>query len=164
MNSRRERSVMDEASVQQLLQDLQNPDAEVRDQATQALWEAWFWQKGLVGMEQLRRSQELLKAGDPIAAEELLTELIDDQPDFAEAWNRRAVLYYTQQQYEKAIADCNRALEIIPYHFGALHGLGLSHAALGEYGEAIRAFNRALEVQPHALINKQLLLECMALL
>jgi tetratricopeptide (TPR) repeat protein len=74
------------------------------------------------------------------------------------------VLYYTQQEYEKAISDCERTLEIIPYHFGALHGLGLSYAALGEYREAIQAFNRALEVQPHALINKQLLLECMALL
>jgi tetratricopeptide (TPR) repeat protein len=155
---------MDEASVKKLLEDLQNPDAEVRDRATQALWESWFWQKGLVGMEQLKQSQELLKAGEPKAAETLLTQVILEQPDFAEAWNRRAVLYYTQQEYEKAISDCERTLEIIPYHFGALHGLGLSYAALGEYREAIQAFNRALEVQPHALINKQLLLECMALL
>jgi tetratricopeptide (TPR) repeat protein len=155
---------MDEASVKKLLGDLQNPDAEVRDRATQALWESWFWQKGLVGMEQLKRSQELLKAGEPNAAERLLSQVILEQPDFAEAWNRRAVLYYTQQEYEKAIADCERTLEIIPYHFGALHGLGLSYAALGEYRLAIQAFNRALEVQPHALINKQLLLECMALL
>jgi tetratricopeptide (TPR) repeat protein len=155
---------MDEASVKRLLEDLQNPDAEVRDRATQALWESWFWQKGLVGMEQLKQSQELLKAGQPKAAETLLSQVILEQPDFAEAWNRRAVLYYTQQEYEKAISDCERTLEIIPYHFGALHGLGLSYAASGEYRQAIQAFNRALEVQPHALINKQLLLECMALL
>ncbi len=155
---------MGKKSVEQALADLKCDDSELRDRATQALWEHWFWQKGAAGLEQLQRSQDLLQAGEDGAAEALLTRLIKDLPDFAEAWNRRAVLYYSQQKYTQAIADCEAVLRLVPYHFGALHGLGLCHAARGNYHEAIQAFNRALEVQPHALVNQRLKLECLALL
>jgi tetratricopeptide (TPR) repeat protein len=155
---------MDSVSVEDLLEDLKNPEAKVRDQATRTLWEFWFWQKGISGLEQLQRSQELLDAGEIKPAERLLTQLIDELPDFAEAWNRRAVLYYSQREYEKAIDDCEAAIRLVPFHFGALHGLGLCYAALGNYQAAIHTFHRALEVQPHALINQKLLLECLAVL
>jgi tetratricopeptide (TPR) repeat protein len=155
---------MDDVSVEDLLEDLKNPEPNVRDRATRTLWEFWFWQKGITGLEQLQRSQELMDAGESQAAERLLTQLIHELPDFAEAWNRRAVLYYSQRQYEKAIRDCESVIQLVPFHFGALHGLGLCQAALGNYSAAIQTFRRALEVQPHALINQKLLLECLALL
>jgi Flp pilus assembly protein TadD len=53
-------------------------------------------------------------------------------------------------------------LKLNPVHFGALHGLGLCHAALGNYSAAIRAFRSALEIQPHAIENQRLILECTA--
>jgi len=31
---------------------------------------------------------------------------------------------------------------------------------LGEYREAVRAFEKALEIQPHAVVNQRLILEC----
>ncbi|MCX7596572.1 MAG: tetratricopeptide repeat protein, partial [Fischerella sp.] len=43
---------------------------------------------------------------------------------------------------------------------GALHGMGLSYAALGEYTKAIAAFRRALQIQPYSLLNQKLILEC----
>jgi tetratricopeptide (TPR) repeat protein len=155
---------MDDVSVDDLLEDLKDPQPEIRDRATQTLWEFWFWQKGMTGLEQLQRSQELIDSGDVESAERLLTQLIERLPDFAEAWNRRAVLYYSQRQYDKAISDCEVVIRLVPFHFGALHGLGLCHAALGNYYSAIQMFRLALEVQPHALINQKLLLECLALL
>lgn len=155
---------MEDESIDQLLEDLKDLEPKVRDRATQALWERWFWQKGVTGLEQLQRSQVLLEAGETESAERLLTQLIESLPDFAEAWNRRAVLYYTQHDYSKALYDCEMTLRLMPFHFGALHGLGLCHAALGNYGAAVQAFHRALEVQPHALINQKLMLECLALL
>lgn len=53
-------------------------------------------------------------------------------------------------------------IELNPIHFGAIHGLGLCHAALGDYSAAIAAFRRALEIQPYALENQRLILECTA--
>jgi tetratricopeptide (TPR) repeat protein len=155
---------MADEDIEQLLEDLKNTEPKVRDRATQALWERWFWQKGVTGLEQLQESQALLEAGEVEAAQRLLDRLIEEIPDFAEAWNRRAVLHYTQQNYNKALQDCNAALDLVPFHFGALHGVGLCYAALGDYHAAIQAFHRALEVQPHALLNQKLMLECIALL
>jgi len=153
---------MNESSINPLLEDLKNPDQIVRQQATQELWRIWFQQKGVYGWELLQRSQVLLEAGEIRQAEELLTKVIHDQGDFAEAWNRRAVLYFTLGQYKKSLDDCQMVIKLNPVHFGALHGLGLCHAALGDYSAAIAAFRRALEVQPYALENQRLILECTA--
>lgn len=153
---------MDHTAIEPLLEDLKHPDATVRDRATGELWRIWFQQKGAYGLALLERSQTLLQAGHVQAAEALLTEIITDQPDFAEAWNRRAVLHYMQSNYRRSLQDCQQVVAQVPYHFGALHGLGLCHAALGEYAEAIRAFRQALEVQPYAIVNQRLILECTA--
>ncbi|EAZ88957.1 tetratricopeptide repeat protein [Crocosphaera chwakensis] len=155
---------MKSSKIDQLLQDLKKTDEVARQRATNELWQLWFGQKGEIGRDLLRRSQFFLEAGNFEKAEELLTETIQNYPDFAEAWNRRAVVYFSQEKYQQARKDCEQVIQIIPYHFGALHGLGLCLLALGKYREAIAAFRKALEVQPHALINQKLILECTALL
>ncbi|MDF5737137.1 MULTISPECIES: tetratricopeptide repeat protein [unclassified Nostoc] len=151
---------MDSLSINSLLEELKNPDATIRDKATRKIWRIWFQQKGIYGLEIIDRSQKLLDAGEITQAETALTALINDQPDFAEAWNRRAFLYYSVGDYQKSLTDCQMVVQINPIHFGALHGMGLCYAALGEYGEAIRAFQGALEIQPYSLVNQKLILEC----
>lgn len=153
---------MDTPPTADLLADLKSAESSVRDRATATLWHRWFHQKGAYGAQQLMKAESLLQAGQIEAAKALLDEIICALPDFAEAWNRRAVLHYTQGQYEQAIADCQQVIELIPYHFGALHGLGLCHCALGNYALAIQAFREALAVQPHALANQRMILECTA--
>ncbi|MEH2362738.1 tetratricopeptide repeat protein [Nostoc sp.] len=151
---------MDSLSINSLLEELKNPDATVREKATRKIWRIWFQQKGIYGLEIIDRSQKLLDAGEITQAETALTALIKEQPDFAEAWNRRAFLYYSVGDYQKSLTDCQMVVKINPIHFGALHGMGLCYAALGEYGEAIRAFQGALEIQPYSLVNQKLILEC----
>jgi tetratricopeptide (TPR) repeat protein len=153
---------MDADQVQPLLADLKGSDVALRDRASAALWHLWFHQKGVYGAQQLIQAQTLLQANQIAQAESLLSDIIQAQPDFAEAWNRRAVLRYTQSNYWRAIADCQKVIQLVPYHFGALHGLGLCHSALGNYTAAIQAFRQALAVQPYALINQRMILECTA--
>ena len=153
---------MDNRSIERLLEDLKHADPEVRNRATQELWRRWFEQKGVAGLEQIRQAQMLLETGEKLQAEAVLTQLIQDLPDFAEAWNRRALLYYLQRRYRASIADCEQVVRLNPIHFGALHGLGLCHMALGEYSVAIGAFREALKIQPHAVQNQRLILECTA--
>jgi tetratricopeptide (TPR) repeat protein len=150
------------SEIESLLNDLKDPDENVRQVATEALWRRWYTQKGAYGAQILVRSQTLLNEGKTYEAESLLTETVEGMSDFAEAWNRRAVLYYLQERYWQAISDCEKVLEIVPYHFGALHGMGLCHAGLGNYVAAIQAFRQALKVQPYATINQRLILECTA--
>ncbi|MDJ1182175.1 tetratricopeptide repeat protein [Roseofilum casamattae] len=153
---------MGDRELDGLLSDLQSESELLRQQAVEQLWRRWFHQKGMVGLEQLQQAQYLLESGTMEKAEDLLTEIIRTSPDFAEAWNRRAVLYYMQHEYQKAIADCEEVIRLNPIHFGAWHGLGLSHAAIGEYRQAIAAFRSALEIVPHAIENQRLILECTA--
>ena len=153
---------MGKTPIKQRLHKLKDNNETIREQATVELWRIWFEQKGEFGLEVLRRAQVHLEAGNVVKSEELLTLTIASQPDFAEAWNRRAVLYYTQEEYEKARDDCQEAIKLNPHHFGAWHGLGLSYAALGNYLAAIKAFRKALEIQPYALVNQKLILECTA--
>jgi tetratricopeptide (TPR) repeat protein len=79
-------------SFEQLLEYLKDSDAEIRDRATENLWRLWFNQKGELGLELLRRSQILIEVGDFNKAEELLNEIVDSFPDFAEAWNRKEII------------------------------------------------------------------------
>lgn len=155
-------TVMSDLEIQVLLDNLKNPLETVRLRATEELWRLWFQQKGLLGLELLQRAQVMMETGEIDQAEVLLTQAVTDLPDFAEAWNRRAVLYYLQRRYLDAIADCQMVIYLNPHHFGALHGLGLSYLALGEYREAIAAFRQALEIQPYAVENQRLILECTA--
>jgi len=151
---------MDSLSINSLLEDLKNPNASVREQATKKLWRIWFQQKGIHGLEKIDQSQKLLDAGKTTEAELLLTQLIKEQPDFAEAWNRRAFLYYSVGKHQESLADCKMAIQINPVHFGALHGMGLCYAAIGQYVDAIKCFKRALAIQPYSLVNQKLILEC----
>ncbi len=153
---------MNDPQTQLLLEQLKSTDSEVRDRATHQLWELWFQQKGMYGYQQLMRAQMLMEGRRLTEAEQVLTEVVRDQPDFAEAWNRRAVLYYIQRRYRAAIADCLKVIDLVPVHFGALHGLGLCYASLGEYKLAIDAFHQALDVQPYNLENQRMILECSA--
>jgi tetratricopeptide (TPR) repeat protein len=153
---------MNQELIDKLLLDLKNSDPEVRERASAQLWKIWFWQKGEAGLHRIEDSERLIARGDFSAAEIILNQLIADLPDFVEAWNRRAVLYYLRQDFSAAIQDCNQAISLMPCHFGAWHGVGLCHAALGNYSEAIAALRQALEIQPYSIENQRLLLECTA--
>ncbi|MEN9203967.1 MAG: tetratricopeptide repeat protein [Thermostichus sp. DG_1_6_bins_120] len=155
---------LDKARIEQLVAALKQDQPQLRQEATEALWDLWFGQKGIAGRAALEQAQLLMDHEQPQAAETLLTELIEQMPDFVEAWNRRAVLYYTLKRYPDAARDCERVVQLCPVHFGAWHGLGLCRAAMEDYRGAIVAFQKALEIQPYALINQRLLLECTALL
>ena len=153
---------MDSAYIERLLQALKDPDEAIRNQATGEFWHMWFHQKGIQGAKRLIESQTLVESERCEEAKTILDELILTQPDFAEAWNRRAVLHYMLGRYPDAIEDCEKTLQLIPHHFGALHGLGLCHASVGNYLDAIQCFRRTLDIQPFSLINQRLILECTA--
>ncbi len=78
----------------------------------------------------------------------LLNAVIALKPNYAEAWNRRATVYYLQQDYGHAIADIAEVLKREPRHFGALSGLGMILQDIGDDKHALEAYRKALDVDP----------------
>ena len=76
------------------------------------------------------------------------TDLIQQAPWFAEAWNQRAIGYYQLAQYELSASDCHQALEINPYHFGAAVGMGHCYLELSDGFAALECFRRAVKLNP----------------
>ena len=71
------------------------------------------------------------------------------RPDYIEAWNRRATLYYLQNDYGRSLADIREVLIREPRHFGALAGLGMIMQDVGDEKRALEAYRKALDVNPH---------------
>lgn len=83
-------------------------------------------------------------------AMKLLNAAIELQPDYAEAWNRRAYLFYLEDDYKRALGDIRRVLALEPHHFKALEGLANILQHLGEKKAALEAYESLLKVHPNA--------------
>ncbi len=76
------------------------------------------------------------------------TEVIKLDPNWAEAWNKRATVLYLMGKYESSQADIDKVLMIEKRHFGALTGQGLVQTALKNYQKAIDSYVEAHKVHP----------------
>jgi tetratricopeptide (TPR) repeat protein len=79
----------------------------------------------------------------------LLDSLVKLRPDYVEAWNRRATIYYLRNDYLHSIQDIQQVLAREPRHFGALAGLGMIMQDIGDDKRALEAFRKALAVNPY---------------
>jgi len=80
---------------------------------------------------------------------ESFNALITLAPEMAEAWNKRATLYFMMQNFEASVADVQKTLSLEPRHFGAIVGMGLIYERLGDQKAALRAFEQGLKINPH---------------
>jgi tetratricopeptide (TPR) repeat protein len=102
-----------------------------------------------VAEETLAAAVEAIASGELHKAKPLLDHLVAKHPDWAEAWNKRATLYYMRNDYAHALADIREVLAREPRHFGALAGLGMIMRDIGDDKKALAAFRQALKQHPH---------------
>jgi tetratricopeptide (TPR) repeat protein len=79
----------------------------------------------------------------------LLDAIIEIRPKYVEAWNRRATVFFLKKDYGSALADLRQVLTREPRHFGALAGLGAIMQDIGDDKNALDAYRRALDIDPH---------------
>ena len=78
----------------------------------------------------------------------VFTEAIELDPTWAEAWNKRATVFYMVGEFEKSQDDIDKVLAIEARHFGALAGQGLVNIQLKNYEKAILSYEQAKEIHP----------------
>jgi tetratricopeptide (TPR) repeat protein len=129
---------------------LRDEDPTARHLAADALWS--IWQRG----DKPENNQELQRLVQRIAAEADAAEilagfeaLIRKAPRFAEAFNQRAVFHFHRGDYAKAIADCEKALRLNPYHYGAASGMGQCFMKQKKLRAALRVYRRANRINPN---------------
>ena len=101
------------------------------------------------------QAQEILDRGmrkrgsyDLLGARADFDRLVAYCPEYAEGYNQRAFINFMRNDYEPAIIDLTRALELSPTHTGALTGRALSYYALGRTAEARADLEVALGLNP----------------
>ena len=89
---------------------------------------------------------------------DVFTEAIELDPTWAEAWNKRATVYYIVGEFQKSQEDIDKVLELEERHFGALAGQGMVNIQLKNYDKAKRSYQKAQEIYP-AMKSSKVMIE-----
>ena len=112
------------------------------------IWAVWASGGGDTATLLMTRARTAMEGKDFDLAIKLLTAVIDIKPDYIEAWNRRATLYFHRRDYVSSMADLREVLQREPRHFGAWAGLGMILQDVGDDKRALEAFRRAVALHP----------------
>jgi tetratricopeptide (TPR) repeat protein len=130
--------------------------AQLRDPASgakilsyeQQIWDIWMHEGDNAQNERLAKATMAMNVAAFDDALEMLTALVQDAPNFAEAWNKRATLYFMMGRLDNSLSDITKTLDLEPRHFGALSGRGMIYAKQGRNAEALIAYKEALAIHP----------------
>jgi tetratricopeptide (TPR) repeat protein len=113
------------------------------------IWALWMQTPSDTAALLMVRAKAAMDAQKMDVALKLLDAVVKLRPDYIEAWNRRATVYYLQNDYTHSLEDIEQVLVREPRHFGALAGLGMIMQDLGDDKRALEAFRKALAVNPY---------------
>ena len=125
------------------------PDQASAKHVEARIWALWLQTPSDTAALLMSRAKAAVDAQKYDVALKLLDSLVKLRPDYTEAWNRRATVYYLKNDYVHSIQDIQQVLSREPRHFGALAGLGMIMQEVGDDKRALDAFRRALAVNPH---------------
>jgi tetratricopeptide (TPR) repeat protein len=115
----------------------------------QKIWEIWTTHPTDEKLTlKLSKGTNLMQGNTLSESIEIFSDLIELDPNWAEAWNKRATALYLIGDYEGSQKDIDKVLELEDRHFGALAGQGLVNIKLENYEKAIESYERAQEIYP----------------
>ena len=121
----------------------------IAQEVEQKIWKVWSTHpkdKKLTSM--LAKGSNLVNNGQFKEAINIFSKVIDLDPSWAEAWNKRATVMYMIGEFQKSQQDINKVLELENRHFGAFAGQGLVNIELKNYEKAIKSYENAQKIYP----------------
>ncbi len=147
-----------------------NNDNFLNQRVEQKIWDIWSTHPTDKNLTlKLAEGSKLVVNNQLSKAIVIFTEVINKDPSWAEAWNKRATVLYMIGDYQESQNDINKVLNLEKRHFGALAGQGLVNIQLKNYEKAIESYEKAQEIYPamqspkimikkiQKLINQQLI-------
>ncbi|HEV7635193.1 MAG TPA: tetratricopeptide repeat protein [Bradyrhizobium sp.] len=125
------------------------PDEASAKHVEARIWALWLQTPSDTAALLMTRAKAAMDAQQMDVAIKLLDAVVKLRPDYIEAWNRRATLYYLKSDYAHSLEDIEQVLVREPRHFGALAGLGMIMQDIGDEKRALDAFRKALAINPH---------------
>ena len=115
----------------------------------QKIWSIWNEHPSDFKLtEKLEFGTELMQYGDYNYALKVFSNILENDPKWSEAWNKRATVYFLMSQLTDSLDDIDKVLNIEPRHFGALSGQARIFIKLQKYEKAIISLEKALKFYP----------------
>ena len=135
--------------LDKLFIDLKNNDPTLSKNIELKIWDLWSTHPTNDKLTSiLNEGSRLMQDQNLLRAISVFTEVIEMDPTWAEAWNKRATVYYMVGEFEKSQNDIDKVLNLEDRHFGALAGQGLVNIQLKNYEKAILSYQMAEEIYP----------------
>ena len=115
------------------------------------IWNIWYEVDDPKVIEYFEKGIQAMRIRNYPLAVRFFNNLIEEDPNFAEAWNKRATVYFMMGDFDKSMQDIIKTLELEPRHFGALDGMGLIFIHQGQYQQAIDVYDKMLEIFPFSI-------------
>ncbi|WP_303309843.1 hypothetical protein [Hymenobacter sp. BT730] len=136
-------------SLDDLFELLRKAAAPVEIAAVQhAIWEVWLDSGDTALNKRLEEGMRALAAEEYTRAIAEFTYLIEQRPEWAEGWNKRATAHYLRGGYRASLLDIQETLRLEPRHFGALSGWAGMLQLLGDERGALRILQRLSRLCP----------------
>ena len=132
-----------------LFDQLKSNNSNLINETEQKIWKIWSTHpKDQFLTLKLAEGSKLVVNNELSKAIIIFTEVINKDPSWAEAWNKRATVLYMIGDYQESQNDINKVLNLEKRHFGALAGQGLVNIQLKNYEKAIESYEKAQEIYP----------------
>ena len=126
----------------------------------QKIWKIWSTHPNKDKLtKMLSKGSDLVKKDQLNEAVKIFTNVIELDPNWAEAWNKRATVLYLLGEFQKSQNDIDKVLELEERHFGALAGQGLVNIQLKNYEKAIMSYKKAQKIYPSIKSSKIMIKE-----
>ena len=113
------------------------------------IWNLWnLHPKNKFLTNKLELGTELMENGQHKYAYKIFSNIIIEDPNWSEAWNKRATVLFLMNEYDLSLTDIEKTLNLEPRHFGALSGRAQIFIDQKEYQKALDNLIQTKKIYP----------------
>ena len=124
------------------------------NQITNQIWKIWHEIDDPKTTREFETGVQMMNLGYFKRSIDYFDKVINKNPNFAEAWNKRATAHFMMGNFDLSMQDISKTLQLEPRHFGALDGMSLIFIHTNQFEKAIEVYDKMLEIFPNSIGTK----------